>query len=173
MPRCASAKSISKVLRGSLRDSTFASQPAASGWLSKGTLSGKNSPERYVSNAFWQKVVFRGYLQKRLTDSYGISKGILISSFLFTIIHGLARDISILEVILGTVLFSLIGVIYYITNSIIFCTTIHATGNFFLRSFDTNHLYLPGQIYRIIIYSAILIIVLIIIKKNKRFIMFM
>lgn len=119
-----------------------------------------------IANAFWQEIVFRGYLQKRLIDTYGILTGIVICAFLFTIIHGLAREINFIEIILGTVLFTLIGVVFYLTNSIIFATAIHAAGNFFLRSFATNNLYIPEQEYRLVVYSIVLIIILIV-NKNK------
>ncbi len=119
-----------------------------------------------TANAFWQEVVFRGYFQKRLIDTYGILAGIVICSFLFTIIHGLAGKISLFEILLGTVLFTLVGVIYFLTNSIIFASAIHAAGNFFLRSFTTNELFIPEQVYRLVVYSVVLIIILIV-NKNK------
>ena len=121
-----------------------------------------------LANAFWQEVVFRGYLQKRLIDTYGILAGIVLCAFLFGILHGLVREITLMEIILGTVLFTLVGVIYYLTNSIIFATAIHAAGNFFLRSLDTNGLYIPQQEYRLVVYSIVLIVVLVI-NKNKLF----
>ncbi|OQY02023.1 MAG: hypothetical protein B6I20_07305 [Bacteroidetes bacterium 4572_117] len=118
------------------------------------------------ANAFWQEIVFRGYFQKRLINSYGILAGILLTSFLFTIIHGLARDINLTEIILGTVLFTLIGIVYYLTNSIVFVTAIHAAGNFLLRSFGNNELYIPGQEYRLMIFGIILILIMFIFRKT-------
>lgn len=119
-----------------------------------------------LANAFWQEVVFRGYFQKRLIDTYGILAGIVICAFLFSIIHVFAGDIKLIEIIIGIVLFTLVGVIYFLTNSIIFVTAIHAAGNFFLRSFSTNELYIPEHGYRLVVYSIVLIIILIL-NKNK------
>lgn len=121
------------------------------------------------ANAFWQEVVFRGYFQKRLIRSYGIIAGIIICAFLFTIIHGLVRDINIIEILLGTVLFSLVGLIYYLTNSIVFVTAIHATGNFFLGSFGSNELHIPGQEYRLVIFGLVLVIILLVYRKKTLF----
>ncbi len=118
------------------------------------------------ANAFWQEVVFRGYFQKRLINTYGIIIGIVICAFLFTIIHGLARDINLIETLLGTVLFTLVGIIYYLTNSIIFVTAIHATGNFFLRSFGTNELQIPTQEHRLLIFGIILILLVLVFRKK-------
>ena len=39
-------------------------------------------------------------------------------------------------------------------------------GNFFLRSFATNELYIPEHGYRLVVYSIVLIIILIL-NKNK------
>ncbi len=119
-----------------------------------------------LANAFWQEVIFRGYFQKRLIDTYGVLSGIVICAFLFTVTHGLIQELNIVEIILGTVLFTLIGFIYYITDSIVFVTVIHATGNFFLRSFETSKLYIPKQEYRLLIYSIVLITFLIVYKNR-------
>lgn len=118
------------------------------------------------ANAFWQEVVFRGYFQKRLVETYGIIGGIVICAFLFTIIHGLARDINLIEILLGTVLFSLVGMIYYLTKSIIFVTAIHATGNFFLRSFGSNELNIPGQEYRLMIFGLALVVIILAFRRK-------
>ncbi len=118
------------------------------------------------ANAFWQEFIFRGYFQKRMIDTYGVISGILICAFLFTIIHGLARDINLIEILLGTILFTLVGLIYYLTNSIFFVTAIHATGNFFLRSFDNNELHIPEQEYRILIFGIILILLALVFRKK-------
>lgn len=117
-------------------------------------------------NAFWQEVIFRGYFQRRLIKTYGIIAGIVICAFLFTIIHGLARDINPTEILLGTILFTLVGVIFHLTNSIVIATAIHATGNFFLRSFGSNELYIPSQEYRLMIYGLVLTLIIIAFRKK-------
>jgi len=119
-----------------------------------------------LANAFWQEIVFRGFFQKRLVDTYGIFTGIVVCALLFTVIHGFVREIDYIEIIVGTVLFSLVGVIYYLTNSIVFVTAIHATGNFFLRSFSTNKLHIPEQEYRLLIFGVVLIIIMVVFKKK-------
>ena len=88
---------------------------------------------------------------------------------MFTIIHGLARDINFVEILLGTILFTLVGEIYYLTNSIIFVTAIHSTGNFFLRSFENNELHIPEQEYRLLIFGVILTILVLIFRKKLLF----
>ena len=46
-----------------------------------------------LANAFWQEVIFRGYFQKHLINTYGNLAGIVIGAFLFVIIHGLEREL--------------------------------------------------------------------------------
>jgi len=118
-------------------------------------------------NAFWQEVIFRGYFQKHLINAYGILPGIILGAFLFTLLHGVVRDIDLTEIILGTVLFTFVGALFFLTKSIWIATAIHATGNFFLQSFDTLGLFIPTQFYRLTVYGVVLIVVLIMYRQLK------
>jgi membrane protease YdiL (CAAX protease family) len=121
-----------------------------------------------LANAFWQELAFRGYLQTRLQRSYGILPGILICSFTFVVLHGLARSMSMPEVITGTVLFSLVGWLYFVSGSIALATALHATGNFYLRLFSEVELVLPPYLDRALVFSAALLAAVILFKRKVR-----
>lgn len=118
------------------------------------------------ANAFWQEVLFRGFFQKRMIHSYGVIAGVILCAFIFTILHGLARDINLLEIILGSILFTIVGLLFHFTQSLGLAIAMHATGNFFLRSFGTNELVIPSQEFRMIIFGMVLIIICIFFRKR-------
>jgi len=106
-----------------------------------------------LANAFWQELAFRGYLQPRLQRSYGILPGILICSFVFGALHGLMRPLDMPELITGTILFSLVGWLYFVSGSIVLATALHATGNLYLTLFTETGVTLPPHLDRILVYS--------------------
>jgi membrane protease YdiL (CAAX protease family) len=106
-----------------------------------------------LANAFWQELAFRGYLQPRLQRSYGALPGILICSFAFVVLHGLVRPLSMTEVITGTLLFCLVGWLYFVSNSMALATALHATGNFYLLLFSEVEMTLPPYFDRILVFS--------------------
>jgi membrane protease YdiL (CAAX protease family) len=119
-----------------------------------------------LANAFWQELAFRGYLQPRLQRSYGILPGILICSFVFVILHGLARPLSMPEVITGTILFSLVGWLYFVSNSIVLATALHATGNFYLNVSSEVGVALPPYVDRSLAYSVGLLVALVLFRRR-------
>jgi hypothetical protein len=70
------------------------------------------------------------------------------------------------EIVLGTVLFTLAGVLFYVTKLIFLATAVHATSNFFLSSFGTNELHIPDQDYRLVFFGLALIIVFIVFRRK-------
>ena len=118
------------------------------------------------ANGLWQELAFRGFLQKRLTRTYGPAIGIFLCALFFTLLHGLVREIGVVEVILGTMLFSLVGVLFLVTDSIVICTAVHATGNFYLRSFGANDLDVPAQESRLLTFGVGLLIVLLVVGRR-------
>jgi len=107
-----------------------------------------------VANAFWQEVAFRGYVQDRLQRSYGVLPGIVMCSMVFVVLHGLARPLSMPEVITGTILFCLVGWLYFVSNSIALATALHATGNLYLRIAGEFDVVLPPHLDRGVAYSV-------------------
>jgi membrane protease YdiL (CAAX protease family) len=119
-----------------------------------------------LANAFWQELAFRSYLQPRLQCSYGILPGILICSFVFVALHGLIRPVGGGELITGTTLFCLIGWLFFVSNSVVLATALHATGNLFLNLFADVGLILPPLLDRSLVYALGLVLALTIFKRR-------
>ncbi|MFB0522424.1 MAG: CPBP family intramembrane glutamic endopeptidase, partial [Candidatus Bathyarchaeia archaeon] len=62
-------------------------------------------------NSFWQEIAFRGYLQTRFVESYGALVGIPVVALSFVLFHLLAGPLSPLEVLTGSILFLLVGLL--------------------------------------------------------------
>ena len=71
-----------------------------------------------------------------------------------------------MDILWATILFTLVGLLSYFTQPLVLAIAMHATGNFFLRSFGTNELVIPGQEYRMIVYGVVLVVLLIVFRKK-------
>ncbi len=118
------------------------------------------------ANAFWQELAFRAYLQPRLQRSYGLLPGILICSLVFVVLHGLMRPLGGMEVLTGTILFSLVGWLYFVSNSLVLATALHATGNFFLNLFGEVELSFPPHLHRSLVYALGLAVAWVIFRRK-------
>jgi len=81
-------------------------------------------------NSFWQEIAFRGYLQTRLVESHGPIIGIPVVAVSFVLIHLLVNPLSPLEVLTGSILFLLVGLLYHITGSLYLVGALHGTLNY-------------------------------------------
>lgn len=75
----------------------------------------------------FEEIIFRGFFLKRFIPSYGVTKAIIISSFLFAIIHG-----NIHQGVNAFVIGIIIGYVYVKTGSLLTCIWIHFVNNAFL-----------------------------------------
>jgi membrane protease YdiL (CAAX protease family) len=81
-------------------------------------------------NSFWQEMAFRGYLQTRFVESYGAHIGIPAVAISFVLFHLLVSPLSALEVLTGSILFLLIGLLYHLTRSLYFVVALHGILNY-------------------------------------------
>jgi membrane protease YdiL (CAAX protease family) len=81
-------------------------------------------------NSFWQEMAFRGYLQKRFVESYGAHIGIPVVAISFVLFHLLVSPLSALEVLTGSILFLLVGLLYHLTRSLYFVVALHGILNY-------------------------------------------
>ena len=81
-------------------------------------------------NSFWQEIAFRGYLQTRFVESYGAKIGIPVVAVSFVFLHLLFNPLSPLEVLTGSILFLLVGLLYHMTKSLYLVGALHGTLNY-------------------------------------------
>ena len=81
-------------------------------------------------NSFWEEIAIRGYLQTRFVESYGAQIGIPVVAVSFVLLHLLVNPLSPLEVLTGSILFLLVGLLYNLTRSLYLVGTLHGTLNY-------------------------------------------
>lgn len=81
-------------------------------------------------NSFWQELTFRGYLQTRFVQSYGAQIGIAVVAISFVLFHLLVRPLSHFEILAGSILFLLVGLLYHLTGSLYLVGALHGTLNY-------------------------------------------
>jgi len=81
-------------------------------------------------NSFWQEIAFRGYLQTRFVESYGVKIGIPMVAVSFVLLHLLVSPLSALEVLTGSILFLFVGLLYHMTGSLYLVGALHGTLNY-------------------------------------------
>jgi len=126
-------------------------------------------------NGFWQELVFRGYLQTLVVERYNTTVGILTVTIYFVLIHFIDRQLTLLWVIAGTLLFILISLLFHHTKSLYLVGAMHGMINYLdkvteLIGLEWNS---PMSVYwikDIVILSVILmiyIVISLIITKTK------
>ena len=81
-------------------------------------------------DSFWQEIAFRGYLQTRFVERYGAIIGIPVVAVSFVLLHLLIHPLSPLEVLAGSILFLLVGLLYHMTGSLYLVGALHGTLNY-------------------------------------------
>jgi len=120
-----------------------------------------------ILNSFWQEIAFRGYLQTRFVESYGAHIGIPVVAVSFVLFHLLASPLSALEVLTGTILFLLVGLLYHLTGSLYLVAALHGTLNYLPVLLETGW---SQPLNRAIVYGLALGLVLLftqVLLKNK------
>ncbi|MCK4847705.1 MAG: CPBP family intramembrane metalloprotease [Candidatus Heimdallarchaeota archaeon] len=81
-------------------------------------------------NGFWQELVFRGYLQTRVVEKFNPTVGILTVTIYFVLIHFIDQTLTLRWVILGTLLFIIISMMFHQTKSLWLVGGIHGMINY-------------------------------------------
>ncbi|MFX1517658.1 MAG: CPBP family intramembrane glutamic endopeptidase [Promethearchaeota archaeon] len=115
-------------------------------------------------NSFWQEMAFRGYLQTRFVESYGGHIGIPVVAISFVLLHLLVSPLSALEVLTGSILFLLVGLLYHLTRSLYFVIALHGILNYLPALWGTGW---SQPLNRTIIYGLALGLVLLIIQIHR------
>lgn len=91
----------------------------------------------YILNSFWQEVLFRGYLQTRAVENYGLLIGVIAITVVFVFFHGLVQTLTPIGILTGILLFLFMGLLYDRTKSLYLVGSLHAVLNFFPVLFNT------------------------------------
>ena len=115
-------------------------------------------------DSFWQEIAFRGYLQTRFVESYGAAIGIPVVAVSFVLLHFLVNPLSPLEVLSGSILFLLVGLLYHTTGSLYLVGSLHGTLNYIPILLETW----SQPLDRAIVYGLALGLVLLFAQVRRR-----
>jgi membrane protease YdiL (CAAX protease family) len=115
-------------------------------------------------DSFSQEIAFRGYLQTRFVESYGAQIGIPVVAISFVLLHLLVNPLSPLEILTGSSLFLLVGLMYHMTGSLYLVGALHGTLNYIPALLETW----PHPLDRAIVYGLALGLVLLFAKLMRR-----
>lgn len=116
-------------------------------------------------NGFWQEIVFRGYLQTRCVERYGVVAGVLIATVYFVLVHFVDRTLDPLWVIVMIIMFILLGLMYHQTKSLYLVGAVHGMINYFsgvldLLGIELTHSYSVYYVNDMIIFGVALVVIL-------------
>jgi membrane protease YdiL (CAAX protease family) len=115
-------------------------------------------------NSFWQEMAFRGYLQMRFVESYGANIGIPVVAIFFVLFHLLVSPLSALEVLTGSILFLLVGLLYHLSRSLYFVVALHGILNYLPAFWGTGW---SQPLNRAIVYGLALGLVLLFTQVSR------
>ena len=118
----------------------------------------------YLAMGFGEELIFRGYLQTRLVNRFGVVTGILMTSVVFTLLHQISYRLSPVLVVSGVLLWSTLGMLFYLSKSLYLVSLFHGMMNTLLNTVqfqmdDTNGM---------IVHSAVFLLVLIVLITRLR-----
>lgn len=90
----------------------------------------------YLTMAFGEEFIFRGYIQTRLVNRFGAFLGILTTSLVFTLLHQLSYSLSGMVILSGVLLWMTLGMLYHLSNSIYLVGVFHGVMNIYLNTLN-------------------------------------
>jgi membrane protease YdiL (CAAX protease family) len=112
----------------------------------------------YISLGFGEEVGFRAYLQTRMVKLYGPIPGILFTSFIFTLTYLIFRQLCLVDLLSGVILYMAVGTLYFFSQSLYFVGLIHAVLNSLAEILDLW----GGKIEGLIVHTVFLLVVYVI-----------
>ena len=118
----------------------------------------------YLAMGFGEEVVFRGYIQTRMTERYRAIGGILITAVIFVLLHQISYGLSPIIIISGVLLWTTIGALYYLSKSLYLVVIFHGLMNTLINSFHLDF----GDVNSMIVHAfALLLIVVVVFIRPK------
>lgn len=109
----------------------------------------------FISLGFGEEVGFRAYLQTRMVKLHGLIPGILFTSIIFTLTHLIFRQLSLVDLLSGVILYMAIGTLYFFSQSLYFVGLIHAVLNGLAEILDVW----GGETEGLIVHTVFLLVV--------------
>jgi len=110
----------------------------------------------YLAMGFGEELIFRGYLQTRLVNRFGVVTGILMTSVVFTLLHQISYRLSPVLVVSGVLLWSTLGMLFYLSKSLYLVSLFHGMMNTLLNTVqfqmdDTSGMIAHGAVFLLVL----------------------
>jgi membrane protease YdiL (CAAX protease family) len=120
----------------------------------------------YIAMGFGEEVVFRAYVQPRLLTRFGVIWGVLVTALVFTLLHQISYSLSPVTILSGTLLWTTLGALYYLTKSLYLVGMFHGVMNTMLNTLNFE----VGDIAALIVHALALLILIMVVRFKTRFI---
>jgi len=120
----------------------------------------------YIAMGFGEEVVFRAYVQTRLLTRFGVIWGVLVTALVFTLLHQISYSLSPVTILSGTLLWTTLGALYYLTRSLYLVGMFHGVMNTMLNTLNFE----VGDIAALIVHALALLILIMVVRFKARFI---
>ena len=115
----------------------------------------------YLAMGFGEEMIFRGYLQTRLVNRFGVVTGILMTSVVFTLLHQISYRLSPVLVVSGVLLWSTLGMLFYLSKSLYLVSLFHGMMNTLLNTVqfqmdDTSGMIAHGAVFLLVLVVLII-----------------
>lgn len=90
----------------------------------------------YIVMGFGEEIVFRAYVQTRLSARFGLTLGVLGTALVFTLLHQISYNLSPVTVLSGVMLWTTLGVLYHQSKSLYLVGTFHGAMNTMLTTLN-------------------------------------
>lgn len=117
----------------------------------------------YLAMGFGEELVFRGYVQTRLVERYGVLWGVLVASVMFTLLHMGFRPLSPVTIISGVVLWAAVGALYHWSRSLYLVGMFHAMANTLMNTLHLEGIDTGGLLVHA---AALLLVVVLALRKS-------
>jgi len=113
----------------------------------------------FIAMGFGEEVVFRGYVQTRLTARLGVIWGVIVTAVVFTLLHQLSYKLSPVIILSGTMLWVTLGVLYHLSKSLYLVGMFHGVMNTLLSTLNFEVNDISGLVVHALAFLLVIIIV--------------
>lgn len=117
-----------------------------------------------VAMGYGEEVMFRAYIQTRLSARLGVIWGVVGTALLFTLLHQLSYELSPVVILSGILLWTTLGALYHLTQSLYLVGTFHGVMNAMLTTLNTD----VGGVDGLIVHALALVALVVVARSRSK-----
>lgn len=120
----------------------------------------------YIAMGFGEEVVFRAYVQTRLLARFGVIWGVLGTALIFTLLHQIPYNLSLVTILSGIILWTTLGALYFLSKSLYLVGIFHGFMNTMLNTLNFE----VGENAALIVHALALLTLIVFVRIKTRLI---